>query len=93
MQYGRPIQTHLSACQAHSLSQPIMARGKVAVPFSVAKPTRLIIEQLYLYLQMAYNIIMMAHESSHVPESISAKKTTHFDKTFKSFSSNGSYVR
>jgi hypothetical protein len=30
LQYGRPIQNPLSACPAHSLSQEIMASGKVA---------------------------------------------------------------
>ena len=40
--YDRPIQTHLLACLAHPLSQPIMASGKVA-NFSVAKPIRLAI--------------------------------------------------
>jgi hypothetical protein len=30
LQYGRAIPTPLSACPTHSLSQPIMASGKVA---------------------------------------------------------------
>jgi hypothetical protein len=43
--------------------------------FSVAKPTRLVIEQLYSYSQMVYTFVIKAHISSHVPEGISAKKT------------------
>jgi hypothetical protein len=42
--------------------------------FSVAKPTRLVIYTFYWYLQMAYTFVIKAHESSHVPEGIFAKK-------------------
>jgi hypothetical protein len=77
MLHGRPIQSHLSAYPAHPLFQPIMATGKVPVFFK-AKPSKLIILQLYLYLQMEFKFVIKEHESIHVPEGISAKKNTFF---------------
>ena len=64
MQHRRPIQTHLSACPAHSLSQPIMASQKVA-DFFVAKPTRLVILTiLFVFTDNMLEFDFKAHESS-----------------------------
>jgi hypothetical protein len=60
----------------HYLSQWWLAERLLAL--SVAKPTRLRIVLLYLYLQMAYKFVIKAHESSHVPKGISDKKHTDF---------------
>jgi hypothetical protein len=52
----------------HYLSQSWLA-GRF-LTFSMAKPTRLVIEQFYLYLRMEYMFVIKAH----VPEGISAGK-------------------
>ena len=64
----------------HYLSQSWLAEKLLA--FSVDKSTRLVIEQFYSYLQMAYKFVIKAHESSHVPEGISDKKHILIKKSF-----------
>ena len=55
----------------HYLRQSWLAG--ILLSFSLAKPTMLVIKQLYLYLQLAYKSVIKAHESLHVLEGLSAK--------------------
>ena len=74
--YDRPIRTSLSACPAPSLSQPIMASGKIAVFFcgltNKARNFKTII-RIYRW----HTSLLLRNESSQVRESILIKNIFH----------------